>query len=96
MHDPQTPSSAPVEPPVTATERLVAGFWQELLEVEAVGREQTFVALGGNSLLATMLANRLESALGHRPTLSEMFSLNLGDLARLLDEAAREPAHEAW
>ncbi len=80
---------APGAPPETATERLIAGFWQELLEIEAVGREQSFAALGGNSLLATMLANRLEAALGYRPTLGEMFSLDLGGLARRCDDAVR-------
>jgi len=83
---PQTTGLA--DPPATPAERRLAGFWEELLEVENVGRADSFVALGGNSLLASMVANRVEKALGYRPTVAEIFSLPLAELARRCEAGA--------
>ena len=45
--------------PQTETERAIAGIWQELLGVRAVGSYDNFFDLGGHSLLATQLLTRL-------------------------------------
>src|SRR5262249_43646103 len=47
------------EPPVGATEEVLAGIWSELLGVERVGRYDNFFELGGHSLLAVTLISRL-------------------------------------
>src|SRR5262249_37911258 len=47
------------EPPVGATEELLAGVWSELLGVERIGRHDNFFELGGHSLLAVTLIERL-------------------------------------
>ncbi|CAN7281484.1 amino acid adenylation domain-containing protein [Trinickia sp. LjRoot230] len=39
--------------PSTATERELAAIWQQVLKVDAFGRDDDFFALGGHSLLAT-------------------------------------------
>ncbi|MFE6923181.1 amino acid adenylation domain-containing protein [Nocardia sp. NPDC057663] len=49
--------------PATPTEQLVAGVYAEILGVDAVGADDDFFALGGNSLLATRAAARIGAAL---------------------------------
>ena len=45
--------------PRTATEAVIAGMWAELLDDDAFGVTDNFLALGGHSLLAMQLASRL-------------------------------------
>jgi yersiniabactin nonribosomal peptide synthetase len=49
-------------PPEGPLEELVARVWTELLPVAEVGRDRSFFALGGDSLLATRLVARLQAA----------------------------------
>jgi acyl-coenzyme A synthetase/AMP-(fatty) acid ligase len=49
---------APVAPRTPLEERL-AGIWSEVLGLDSVGVEDSFLDLGGNSLLATMVVNRV-------------------------------------
>ncbi|MCF2135497.1 non-ribosomal peptide synthetase, partial [Mycetohabitans sp. B3] len=51
----------------------MAQIWAELLEVERVGRHDSFFALGGHSLLAVRLMNRV-SALGADVPLAALFA----------------------
>jgi amino acid adenylation domain-containing protein/non-ribosomal peptide synthase protein (TIGR01720 family) len=48
-------------PPLGAAEVRLASLWAEVLGVERVGRHDDFLALGGDSLLATRLVGRLIS-----------------------------------
>lgn len=48
--------------PSGAAETAVAALWAELLDVDVVGREDTFFALGGDSLIATRVIGRLRAA----------------------------------
>ncbi|HEY0781478.1 MAG TPA: condensation domain-containing protein, partial [Thermoanaerobaculia bacterium] len=50
--------------PRTETERVVAGFWTELLRVPRVGVHDRFFDIGGHSLLGTQLMSRLRDAFG--------------------------------
>jgi amino acid adenylation domain-containing protein len=54
----------PFVPPRSPLERVVAEIWAEILDLERVGVHDEFLALGGDSLLATRLASRVRSALG--------------------------------
>jgi acyl carrier protein len=64
-----TPSDRPPRPrpelpvpyaaPERDAERAVAGIWRELLDVEPVGLDDDFFALGGNSLVVVQLLGRL-------------------------------------
>ena len=67
---------APMTAPGTSLSALdtIAGHWKELLGVEAVRPTDDFIALGGNSMLAMMLANRIEDDLGVRPEIVELFA----------------------
>ncbi|MBH0780947.1 non-ribosomal peptide synthase/polyketide synthase [Nocardia bovistercoris] len=59
--------------PVSATERLVAETFAEVIGVSAPGLDDDFFALGGNSLLATRLVARLGAALGVRVPVAAVF-----------------------
>ncbi len=86
------PEVAPKENsrPRTPVEELVAGVWQDVLGLAAVGREDNFFELGGHSLLATRVVSRLRQAfsaelplrtLFERPTLAE-FAAELATLGK--------------
>ncbi|MGH7617644.1 MAG: amino acid adenylation domain-containing protein, partial [Gemmatimonadaceae bacterium] len=47
------------EAPVGATETMIAAVWAVLLGVERVGRQDDFFALGGHSLIALALVERM-------------------------------------
>ncbi|MEO3812926.1 SDR family NAD(P)-dependent oxidoreductase [Sphaerisporangium sp. B11E5] len=78
--------------PMGDTERAVAEVWRETLREPSVGREDHFFDLGGNSLNAIRLVDRLNAAFGtrlavrhlyERPTVRELAEEIERDTARL-------------
>jgi hypothetical protein len=61
--------------------RIVAGFCEEVLDVDQVDCHLSLLELGGNSLAATMVANRIELSWGFRPSMEDLLTLPLEDLA---------------
>ncbi|MEV6277042.1 amino acid adenylation domain-containing protein [Nocardia sp. NPDC051832] len=59
--------------PSTATERVVAAVFAEVLGQERVGADDDFFALGGNSLVATQVVARLSAALAARVPVRLLF-----------------------
>jgi acyl transferase domain-containing protein len=57
--------SASADAPQTVIEQAVAEAWMQLLGLTHVGRDDNFFDLGGNSLLATQLNNRLRQRFEH-------------------------------
>ena len=55
------------------TLKQVAELWTELLRAEVLGPDSDFFALGGNSLLALRLVNRIHSTLGVELRFGEVF-----------------------
>jgi acyl carrier protein len=55
-------------------EDTIAGYWRELLGIEVVHPGDDFIGLGGDSIRATLLANRIEDELGVRPEIAELFT----------------------
>ena len=53
--------SRPYEAPVGEVEETLARVWQELLAVQRVGRQDSFMELGGNSLLVMRCVARIGS-----------------------------------
>jgi amino acid adenylation domain-containing protein len=75
--------------PATATERVLAEIWSEVLGVERVGADDSFFALGGHSLLAVQAATRIRAALGVDVPLRTLFDEpRLRGLAAWLDGGA--------
>jgi acyl-coenzyme A synthetase/AMP-(fatty) acid ligase/acyl carrier protein len=70
---PSPESTGAYIPPQTEIEQLIAGIWQEVLEVEKVGRRDNFFDLGGHSLLMVQAHLKLRAAIKTEITLIEMF-----------------------
>jgi phosphopantetheine binding protein len=71
------------EPTVSSVEAIVAEHWCELLDVDGAQPGDSFLKLGGNSLLASMMANRLEDDLDVRPCLTDILMGTFGELVDL-------------
>ncbi|HEX4138885.1 MAG TPA: acyltransferase domain-containing protein, partial [Candidatus Methylacidiphilales bacterium] len=54
--------------PASASERTLAGMWQELFNLREIGLDDDFFALGGDSLLAMQFIGRLNKTLGFHIT----------------------------
>ncbi len=60
-------------PPQGATEEKLAALWRDILRVQAVGRDDSFFDLGGNSLLAAKLLSRIEVNFGRSLSVVALF-----------------------
>ena len=75
--------------PATATERLIAALWQEHLDLDTVGVHDSFFAVGGNSLIGTMILNQLADQSGLALPPATMFEHpTIAELAAFLDASA--------
>ncbi|WP_303627721.1 non-ribosomal peptide synthetase, partial [Nocardia otitidiscaviarum] len=75
--------------PATATERLVAAVFAEVLGVDRVGADDDFFALGGNSLSAVRVVTLLRSRTGRQLRYGHLFSdASPAALAHALDSGA--------
>ena len=75
------PQMAPAEQPRTPTESVLARIWEETFELSGIGRSDDFFELGGDSLIASLVAAKMHGALGvkinlgafaEHPTVSEL------------------------
>jgi amino acid adenylation domain-containing protein len=82
------------EAPQGEIERAVGRIWEELLGIERIGRQDNFFQLGGHSLMAIRLQNRLE-ALGHTLPVDRIFKCpQLLQLAQCLSNSERIERHD--
>ncbi|MEU5711418.1 MULTISPECIES: non-ribosomal peptide synthetase [Streptomyces] len=58
----RTAPAPPVRPPRPGLEQRIAREWADVLKVPAVGRDEDFFSVGGNSIIATELVYRLRRA----------------------------------
>ncbi|ORX93280.1 amino acid adenylation enzyme/thioester reductase family protein, partial [Basidiobolus meristosporus CBS 931.73] len=87
------------EAPVGEIETALAAIWEELLNIERVGRHDNFFMLGGHSLLAVQLIERLRRvdlglsvrALFETPTLSVLAESLNGDQVAITSTLAVPP-----
>lgn len=61
-------------PPVGQLEQQLCGLFSEVLEIDQVGRLDHFFDLGGNSLLAVRLMERVHGAISSTPTIPAFFA----------------------
>jgi acyl transferase domain-containing protein/thioesterase domain-containing protein/acyl carrier protein len=72
--------------PTTATEKLIAQLWGELLGVDRVGAGDNFFDLGGHSLLAVQVINKLKKKTGKPLALTALLEApTVETLAALID-----------
>ncbi|GAA0907528.1 non-ribosomal peptide synthetase [Virgisporangium aurantiacum] len=77
--------------PATAAEELLARVWSEVLQVDRVGADDDFFALGGHSVAAIQVAARLQATAGVELNLRDLFDTpTLRACAALLEEALVE------
>ncbi|HEX6501150.1 MAG TPA: amino acid adenylation domain-containing protein [Micromonosporaceae bacterium] len=62
-------------PPQGRAEKLVAEVWQEVLELDEVGRDDDFFELGGHSLHATSVVAKLRTLFGVEVSVRQIFEL---------------------
>jgi amino acid adenylation domain-containing protein/non-ribosomal peptide synthase protein (TIGR01720 family) len=82
--------------PRTVVEKLIAGVWTEVLQLERVGAEDEFFELGGHSLLATRVVARLRRIFQVDLPLRVFFEApTLQGLAQALEEREVRPGQTA-
>jgi amino acid adenylation domain-containing protein len=82
------------EPPRGPLEERLAGLWENLLGLEAPGREDDFFTLGGHSLLTLQLISRVHEEFGVELPLRRVFETpTIAGLAAWIEGAA--PARPA-
>ena len=86
--DAQTLRSAqPAQAARNEVERRLVSIWQELLNRETIGVNQSFFDLGGHSLLVSRLILRVNREFGKKVSLSDVFHApTVERLARLLQD----------
>lgn len=77
------------EAPVGKVEAVLSDIWQDLLKVEAVGRQDNFFELGGHSLLVAEMNERLREAGIAAEALSVFEKATLAELASALTADVR-------
>ncbi|NET61630.1 MAG: amino acid adenylation domain-containing protein, partial [Symploca sp. SIO2E6] len=72
--------------PQTATEKVLAEIWTEVLGIEQVGIHDNFFDLGGHSLLATQVLSRIRQAFDRELVLQRLFdSPTIAEIAQRLE-----------
>ncbi len=80
---------AETEQPTTGTEALLAGIWREVFRADHIGLDSDFFELGGDSLVAVVVAAKVHAALEVEVSLRAFADYSkLAALARLIDDLA--------
>lgn len=64
---------SPVRPPAKNCEEQMRDIWREILDLETVGLHDNFFDLGGNSLLAVQIVQRIKKIIGAPVSVTELF-----------------------
>ncbi len=82
----------PYEEPATPLELSIAQAWSEVLGLSPIGRHDPFLEMGGDSLRAMMLLNRLQQAM--QQTLVPALMLKAQTVAKQAESLRREYPNE--
>ena len=83
---------------VTGTERIVIQIWQDLLGAQEISRNVDFFSLGGHSINAMQLTNRLEDRFGIPISILTVFeNSTVRELATVVDAlSSSRTADNTW
>jgi amino acid adenylation domain-containing protein len=94
LPEPERSSSPSGRKPRTGAERVLCEVYADVLGVEHVSIDDDFFALGGESLTAIRVVNRLRSTLNTEVAIQQLFSMpRLADLAEAIEHGS--PARPA-
>jgi amino acid adenylation domain-containing protein len=80
--------SAEYVAPRNETEEQLVEIWEEVLKVDRVGVHDNFFDLGGHSLMATQVMNRIKDQFGKRVELIKLFQHpTIGELAGIIHQS---------
>jgi len=80
------PHADRADAPGNELETQLAAIWADVLDLGAVGSRDDFVALGGDSLIATRLTEEIRARMGVDLSLRELFGApTVAELARLVE-----------
>jgi amino acid adenylation domain-containing protein len=89
---PPPPAAGHGAGPATPTERLIAGIWRSVLDLDAVRATDNFFDVGGHSLALVAVQHRLGEVLGRPLPVVDLFRYpSVRALAAHLDGAAEHP-----
>lgn len=92
LPDPEVTGEQKYVPPANQTEEKLVSIWSSILKMNAdmIGVTSSFFELGGNSLRATVLTNRIFKEFAVEVPLKEIFNRqDIYQLALYIDEAAK-------
>ncbi len=73
--------------PRNANELAIAEIWSEVLGIDRIGVDDSFFELGGDSLLAMQVLNRIRRNISANLSFRDLLeSQNVGELAKLVDD----------
>jgi amino acid adenylation domain-containing protein len=82
--------------PESPTEVALAQIWSEILKRDRIGTRDSFIALGGQSLLAIRVLGKISKQFGVRLPLRSLFEApTIAELSSLLEAARREKEESA-
>ncbi|MEM9080136.1 MAG: amino acid adenylation domain-containing protein, partial [Verrucomicrobiota bacterium] len=89
-----TPLEGEIEYPQTETEHKMAAIWKAVLNLDVVPRNRSFFDLGGHSLQALKLFNRIHKEFGQKLPLSTLFEASTVEklAARFAPVIEKEPS----
>lgn len=107
QRQPRPALAVPYAQPGDEIEEAIAEYWQDILGVEPVGRDDDFYLLGGHSLLATQIVTRVRARFGvelslllllNRPTVAgfaeqirELLAAGAGPVGSPIERVSRTP-----
>lgn len=82
-----------IVPPRTELEMTIESIWGKLLNLDRISISDDFFELGGNSFLSLSFLTQLQSRLGCRLRVADIYNNpSIAELAAFLEEAERQPA----